>query len=163
MAGQLELDEGKISFQKGIQVTHLPQEVPVDMEGSVFDIVLSGLGERANLLSQYHQLTHRLHTQHTPELLRQLDELQAELDHTNSWDVNNQVEYVIDKLKLDGEMDFKSLSGGQKRRVLLARALVLKPLMNPPITWILIQLIGWRGFFLTIREQFSLLPMTGCS
>ena len=86
MAGQLELNEGKIAFQKGIQATHLPQEVPVDMEGSVFDIVLSGLGERANLLSQYHQLTHRLHTEHAPELLKQLDELQAELDYTNSWD-----------------------------------------------------------------------------
>src|SRR3989338_1641257 len=58
MVGQLALDEGKIICQKGIQVTHLPQEVPLDTQGSVFDIVLSGLGERANLLSQYHQAAH---------------------------------------------------------------------------------------------------------
>lgn len=152
MAGQQQLDDGKVIQQKGIQITHLPQEVPADIKGTVFDIVLSGLGERADLLSRYHHLTHRLETEHTPELLRQLDDLQSKLDHTGGWDVNSQVEDVIAKMKLDPEGDFKQLSGGQKRRALLARALVLKPevlLLDEPTNHLDIDSMQWlEGFLL---------------
>jgi len=151
MAAQLGIDDGEIVFQKGIQVTHLPQEVPTDITGNVFDIVLSGLGKRAKLLSDYNHVSHRLHTEHTKELMNQLDVLQTELDRTDGWAVNNEVELVIAQMKLDPEAQFEHLSGGQKRRVLLAKALVLKPeilLLDEPTNHLDIDSINWLEGFL---------------
>src|SRR3989338_7586068 len=60
MAGQIPVDNGQTVYQKGITVTHLPQEVPSGLTGTVFDVVLTGFGERVKLLSDYHHLNHRL-------------------------------------------------------------------------------------------------------
>ncbi len=151
MAGQLQPDAGKVVYQKGVRVTHLPQEVPLGITGNVFDLVLSGLGDRVKLLSDYHHVNHRLQTEYSDQLMRQLEALQAEMDHTQGWETNREVEEAIAHVKLDPESRFESLSGGQKKRALLARALVLKPeilLLDEPTNHLDIESIDWLEGFL---------------
>ena len=151
LAGELKTDEGLVVVQKRIQVVYLAQEISSDIKGSVFDVVLSGLGKSAKLLSDYHHLSTRLEKEHTPELLHQLGTLQSELDRTDSWDINNKVEDIIKSMKLDSESDFEKLSGGQKRRTLLTRALISKPdvlLLDEPTNHLDIESIKWLEEFL---------------
>ena len=151
MVGQTAVDSGEVAHQKGIQLTHLPQEIPLDINGNVFDIVLSGLGERAQILSEYHHVSHMLATKQSNGLLRKLDDLQHQMDHTHGWDINNQVESVITQMKLDPESSFEQLSGGQKRKVLLAKALVCSPdvlLLDEPTNHLDIESISWLEEFL---------------
>lgn len=151
MTGEVKPDSGKVIYQKGIRVAHLQQEVPIHIKDTVFDVVLSGLGDKVKLLHDYHQVNHRLQTEYSEQLMNELGRLQAEMDHGNAWEMNRQVEEVIEKMKLDPESDFQSLSGGQKRRALLGRALVLKPdvlLLDEPTNHLDIESIDWLEGFL---------------
>jgi len=151
IVGEFGPDEGLVVRSQGVDATYLPQEIPTGLQGNVFDIVAAGLGKRGELFKDYHHVSQRLHTEHTPELLRRMDALQAELTHTNSWDVNYQVESIISHMKLDPESDFNELSGGQKRRTLLAKALVIHPqilLLDEPTNHLDIETIDWLEGFL---------------
>lgn len=122
---QIEPDTGEVIYQSGLKIAALEQEVPTDTSGSVFDVVSEGLGKVGQLLSQYEALT--MKPDHDEKSLDKLHHLQNEIDHLNAWTVQQKVASTLSSLSLDSQLQFEDLSGGLKRRVLLAKALVSEP------------------------------------
>ena len=125
--GAMEPDRGEIVRQQGLSVAMLPQEVPQDLAGTVFDEVARGLGRRAESLAEYHRIAHRLAVEGGESLRASLDRLQHELETDGGWLVGQEVDSVLSRMGLEPDADVTALSAGMKRRVLLAKALVSAP------------------------------------
>ena len=146
LAGDLKPDDGEIRIEGGRRVARLEQEVPADAQGAVFDVVAAGLGELGAQLAQFHHLSHA-----DPVDTTALARVQAKIEAAHGWSLDQRVGEVLDRLSLDGEAEFARLSGGMKRRVLLARALVSAPdllLLDEPTNHLDIAAIDWLEGFL---------------
>jgi ABC transport system ATP-binding/permease protein len=144
IAGELTPDDGEVRQQGGLRVARLTQEVPHDTEGTVFDVVASGLGELGRLLAQYHHLL-------AEGDFERLGDVQTQIEAQHGWDLDRRVQQVIERLDLPGDASFGSLSGGMKRRVLLGRALASGPdllLLDEPTNHLDIEAIAWLEEFL---------------
>ena len=150
--GEIEPDSGEIEAIPGLRIGKLDQEVPASLEGTVFEIVAQGLGKAAKTIAQYHHLLHEIGEHPEDESIgEQLDKLQYQLDQTGGWDIENKVENILQRVELDGDQEFTSLSGGNKRRALLARALIAEPhilLLDEPTNHLDIPGIRWLEEFL---------------
>ena len=164
LTGQITADDGVLKRASGVKIAQLEQSVPEDAQGSVFDVITQGLGAEGELAKRYHHLILELGTNPSDQTMRDLEECQSELDRVNGWDINQRVESIITKMDLDADVDISSLSGGYKRRVLLARALVCDPdllLLDEPtnhldidaIQWVEQFLLKWEGSLLFISHD----------
>jgi ATP-binding cassette subfamily F protein uup len=141
-------DEGDIWRAETLRVAHLEQEVPPDTAQTAFEVVASGLGEVGALLTEYHQVAQRAAD---PVLLQRLAQLQSRIEIRDGWNINQQVETVLTRLTLPKDKRLADCSGGTRRQVMLARALVSAPdvlLLDEPTNHLDINAIGWLEKYL---------------
>ena len=126
ISGEVGLDDGIRWVKDDARVAYLDQTVPPALDQSIYEVVLSGLGDIGDCLSRYESLAN------DPDLTdkKNLDEfsrLTQQLDLLEGWDLKHRVDKILTDLNLDGRQDMNSSSGGMRRRAMLARALVSNP------------------------------------
>jgi ATP-binding cassette subfamily F protein uup len=168
IAGDIMPDNGEIERQQSLVTAKLEQQVNIGAGGPVFDVVAQGLGDAAELLKAYHSAVHKLTLEYSSKAEAELEKAQHAVEVADAWQLNQQVESILSRMQLDGDALIETMSGGMKRRVLLARALVQKPqllLLDEPtnhlditaIAWLEEQLLAYNGALLFVTHDRAFL------
>ncbi len=164
---QIQADEGEIWYRPELRIAVLEQMPHLPDEETIYDVVAGGLGEVGAWIKRYHELTMHM-TEMTDAVMTEMGDLQHKLDVHNGWQIQQRVENILSQLNLPSEMKVEGLSGGWKRRVSLAKALVIEPevlLLDEPtnhldlesIMWLEEQLLNFKGAILFVTHDRSFL------
>ena len=151
IAGACEPDEGLVERVKGVRTAYMPQDVPMDLSGTIYDVVSEGLGEAGAELRKYRRLVKQVEEGCSAEIHDEFDRLAHKLDSQNFWSADVEILSIIDRMELNPELDVRSVSAGLKRRALLGRELAANPevlLLDEPTNHLDIDSVVWLEKFL---------------
>ena len=167
IAGDTLPDDGDIWRQPELRLAWLAQSPDLPEEATIYDAVASGLGDLGAIIARYHDLSLTMDYE-DEKALNELGDLQHELEARDGWAFQQRVEATLSKLNLPPELKIQGLSGGWKRRVDLARALVMDPevlLLDEPtnhldfesIAWLEEQVLNFQGAVLFVTHDRAFL------
>jgi ABC transport system ATP-binding/permease protein len=152
LAGQILPDTGELWRAQEIRVAYLDQSLPAQSDETVYDFVAGGLEGLGDLLRRYHALTHGEDIDWSDEKhLEEMGRLQKEIEERDGWAFEHKIETVIDVLQLSADSTMRSLSGGNRRRAALGRALLSEPdllMLDEPTNHLDIPTIEWLEKYL---------------